>query len=158
MPDFYQGCELWDFSLVDPDNRRPVNFYLHRRLLAEAKPLSAKQVWERRAEGLPKMWLIQKTLAVRAREPNFYSLDYEPLFADGAKAEHVVAFSRGGKIAVIVPRFLLKLKDDWQDTALKLPAGNWRNEFTGEDFSGEIRLENLFQVFPVALLVRKEND
>lgn len=156
VPDFYQGCELWDFSLVDPDNRRPVNFYLHRRLLAEAKPLSAKEIWDRRAEGLPKMWIIQKTLPLRAPEPDFSSLDYEPLSADGAKAEHVVAFSRGKKFVVIVPRFLLKLKNDWQGTTLKLPAGNWRNEFTGEDFTGEIRLEDLFQVFPVALLVRKE--
>ena len=156
VPDIYQGCELWDFSLVDPDNRRPVNFYLHRRLLAEAKPLLAKQVWERRAEGLPKMWLIQKTLAFRAQWPEFSALEYRPLFAAGAKDEPVVAFSRGGKIIVIVPRFWLKLKNDWGRTMLELPAGCWRNEFTGENFSGRQRMEELFQEFPVALLVRKE--
>jgi (1->4)-alpha-D-glucan 1-alpha-D-glucosylmutase len=68
-----------------------------------------------------------------------------------------VAFSRGTETITIIPRFLLKLNNDWQDTVLELPAGSWRNEFTGEISSGEIRMSNLFQKFPVALLVRKEN-
>jgi len=104
------------------------------------------------------MWLIQKVLTLRARHPDFPKLNYAPLFADGAKADHVVAFARGGKLVVIVPRFLLKLKNKWNETSLDLPAGNWRNEFTGEPFAGRLRVESLFREFPVALLVRKENE
>ncbi len=99
-----------------------------------------------------------KNLTLRAQHPDFSKLNYEPLFADGAKAEHAVAFSRGGKFVVIVPRFLLKLKNEWNETSLELPAGNWRNEFTGEQFDGRLRVENLFREFPVALLARKENE
>jgi (1->4)-alpha-D-glucan 1-alpha-D-glucosylmutase len=158
VPDIYQGCELWDFSLVDPDNRRPVDFALRQQLLAEAKNLSAEKIWNHRAEGLPKLWLIQKTLKLRERFSDFSNFNYDPVFAPGANVENIVAFSRGGKVITLVPRFLLKSNNDWQSTSLKLPAGNWRNEFTGENFSGEARAENLFQKFPVALLVRKEND
>jgi (1->4)-alpha-D-glucan 1-alpha-D-glucosylmutase len=158
VPDIYQGCELWDFSLVDPDNRRPVDFALRQQLLAEAKNLSAEKIWNHRAEGLPKLWLIQKTLKLRERFSDFSNFNYDPVFAPGANVENIVAFSRGGKVITLVPRFLLKSNNDRQSTSLKLPAGNWRNEFTGENFSGEARAENLFQKFPVALLVRKEND
>jgi (1->4)-alpha-D-glucan 1-alpha-D-glucosylmutase len=157
VPDIYQGCELWDWSLVDPDNRRPVDFNLRQRLLVEMKSLSVGEIWERRAEGLPKLWVIQKTLELRARLPDFSDLTYQPLFARGAKAEHIVAFSRGGKIIAVVPRFLLKLKNDWQGTSLDLPPGNWSNEFAGENHGGEASVERLLQKFPVALLARKEN-
>jgi (1->4)-alpha-D-glucan 1-alpha-D-glucosylmutase len=95
-------------------------------------------------------------LKLREHFPDFSNFDYEPFFARGAKTENVVAFSRGGKVITIVPRFLLKLGNDWQDTALELPDGNWRNEFTGEYFSGEVRMENMFRKFPVLLLARKE--
>ena len=158
VPDIYQGCELWDFSLVDPDNRRPVNFGLRQRLLEGSGPISAEQAWERRSEGLPKLWLIQKTLNLRAHVSNFANLDYSSMHAQGPRTDHVVAFSRGGKVLTIVPRFWLKLNNDWQDTGLELPEADWRNEFTGETLSGKIRMGNLFQKFPVALLVRKEND
>ncbi|HSY74669.1 MAG TPA: malto-oligosyltrehalose synthase, partial [Dongiaceae bacterium] len=158
VADIYQGCELWDWSTVDPDNRRPVDFELRRHLLEEIKPLSAEKIWKRRAEGLPKLWLIQKTLKLRAGFADFSKFNYEPVLARGAKAENVVAFSRGKKIITVVPRFLLKLNNDWQDTSLELPPGNWRDEFGGENFTGEIRAENLFQKFPVALLARKENE
>jgi len=158
VPDIYQGCELWDFSLVDPDNRRPVDWKLRQQFLAEAKNLSVEEVWKRRADGLPKLWLIQKTLKLCKRFTDFTKFNYEPILARGAKAENLVAFSRGGKVITMVPRFLLKLNNDWQDTSLKLPAGNWRNEFTGDDYSGAIRAENIFRKFPVALLARKENE
>lgn len=156
VPDIYQGCELWDWSTVDPDNRRPVDFKLRENLIAEAKKLSAEKIWERRAEGLPKLWLIQKTLKLRERLSDFSSLDYQPVFASGAHAENLLAFSRGGQIVTVVPRFSLKIKNDWQDTSLELPTGNWRNEFTGENFSGTVRAKNLFQQFPVAMLVKGE--
>jgi (1->4)-alpha-D-glucan 1-alpha-D-glucosylmutase len=158
VPDFYQGNELWDFSLVDPDNRRTVDFALRQRLAAEAKDLSAEAAWQRRDEGLPKLWLIQRTLRLRARRPDWFEGNYEPRFALGARANHVIAFSRGGGIMAIVPRFPLKLKGDWLDTTLELPRGNWRNEFTGEDFSGKTPVARLLMQFPVALLAGKEKD
>jgi (1->4)-alpha-D-glucan 1-alpha-D-glucosylmutase len=157
VPDIYQGCELWDWSTVDPDNRRPVDFKLRESLLAETKKLSAEEIWKRYAEGLPKLWLMQKALKLRERFSDFANLSYEPIFARGAKAENVVAFSRGENVITIIPRFLLKLNNDWQDTTMKLPDGNWRNEFTGEYFNGEIRAENLFRKFPIALLAREDD-
>ncbi len=105
VPDIYQGCELWDFSLVDPDNRRPVDFKLRRDLLKEAVPLSAEKIWTRRAEGLPKLWLIQKTLKLRERLPQLPTLDYEPLFAKGMHAENVIAFLRATKCSQSFPAF-----------------------------------------------------
>jgi len=158
VPDIYQGNELRDLSLVDPDNRRPVDFELRRRLAAEAKNLSAEAAWKRRGEGMPKLWLIQKTLALRTRKPNLFDGKYEPLFARGVKADHVAAFSRGGATITIVPRFLLKLKNDWADANLELPCGNWRDEFTGEVYSGEISIAGLFRKFPVAFLVKAETE
>jgi (1->4)-alpha-D-glucan 1-alpha-D-glucosylmutase len=154
VPDIYQGNEIWDFSLVDPDNRRAVNFEIRKKLLANTKILSAEEIWKRRDEGLPKLWLIQKSLAVRARHENWFRENYEPLFAHGDKSNHVVAYARGGAIT-IVPRFWLQLKEDWKNTTLKLPRGNWRNEFAEENFSGEIAAAGLFRKFPVTLLVKE---
>jgi (1->4)-alpha-D-glucan 1-alpha-D-glucosylmutase len=158
VPDIYQGNELWDFSLVDPDNRRTVDFSLRQNLLEEIKSFTAEKIWQRRSEGLPKLWLTQKVLQLRARLPGFSNLNYQPLFARGTKAENVFAFTRGSQVITVVPRFLLKLNNEWQDTTLELPVGNWHNEFTGENYNGKIRLENLFAKFPVALLARKENN
>src|ERR1700722_5334751 len=78
-PDIYQGNEIWDFSLVDPDNRRPVDFQLRKRLLAEAKKLPAEETWKRRDEGITKLWLIQKTLGLRAEHQKYFEGDYEPI-------------------------------------------------------------------------------
>jgi len=156
VPDIYQGCELWDFSLVDPDNRRPVDFELRQRLLAEAKKLSAEEIWARHEEGLPKLWMIQKTLDLRSHRKHCFSGQYEPMYARGQKAGQVIAFIRGGGVITVVPRWTLK-SNDWGDTLLELPSGLWRNEFTGEDFAGTAKIDKLFKNFPVALLVGKEH-
>jgi (1->4)-alpha-D-glucan 1-alpha-D-glucosylmutase len=157
VPDIYQGTELDDFSLVDPDNRRPVDFALRERLLTEAKDLSADVIWRRRGEGLPKLWLIQKVLRQRAQHDIFFKGNYLPLRANGDKAGHVVAFMRTGSLITIVPRFTLALKDDWANTTMPLPEGQWQNEFTDETFSGEIGIRELFKSFPVAFLIRSES-
>ncbi|MGA2869474.1 MAG: malto-oligosyltrehalose synthase, partial [Verrucomicrobiota bacterium] len=158
VPDIYQGCELWDFSLVDPDNRRPVDFALRQRLMLEAKNFSCDQIWKHRSEGLPKLRVIRSVLNLRARRPELFAGGYQPLPAKGAAAEHLVSFLRGESLITVVPRFLIKLKNDWQDTLLPLPPGNWHHEFTGEKFSKAIQADRLFQKFPVALLIRKENE
>jgi len=158
VPDIYQGNELWDFSLVDPDNRRLVDFEIRKKLLAEAKNISAERIWKRRDEGLPKLWLIQKVLQLRAQKPEVFHGDYEPIFVRGQKENHVVTFVRDGNAITVVPRFALEIKNDWTNVVLELPDGNWRNEFTGENFSGKIHMKILFKKFPVALLAKKEND
>jgi len=161
VPDIYQGTELWDFSLVDPDNRRPVDFETRRHLLAGLAHLPVEEIWQRRGEGLPKLWLIQKTLGFRRNHPGLFGSDssYEPLNAQGGKADHVLGFVRGGRVVTVVPRLIMGLADDWADTVIELPQGVWRNELTGESISGgACRPADLLKRFPVALLVRKEND
>ncbi|MBI3879629.1 MAG: malto-oligosyltrehalose synthase [Verrucomicrobia bacterium] len=159
VPDIYQGDELWDFSLVDPDNRRPVDFGLRCRLLSGLPSLKAEAAWRRRSEGVPKLFLIQRALNLRRRNPDWFARgNYEPILARGRKADHVVAFSRAGHAVTVVPRLILGVKGDWADTALDLLPGEWRNEFTDEHLrSASVNLAELFQKFPVALLTRKED-
>ena len=154
-PDIYQGTEIWDFSLVDPDNRRPVYYELRKRLLAEAKSASPEEAWSRRDEGLPKLWLIQKTLKFRAQHEDLFNGNYEPLYSHGENAENVVAFIRGGGMIPVVQRFMRSRKGELP--ALPLPEGTWRNEFTGEAFTGEVPAGQILKKFPVALLVREPN-
>ena len=153
VPDIYQGNEIWDFSVVDPDNRRPVDFELRQHLLAEVKKLSAEDAWKRRDEGLPKLWLIRNVLVFKARHEKQFNGNYEPIFARGNNADHVVAFVRGESVMTVVSRFTQSRAGElpW----LLLPPGRWRNEFTGESFTGEIFAGALLAKFPVALLVRE---
>jgi (1->4)-alpha-D-glucan 1-alpha-D-glucosylmutase len=156
VPDLYQGSELWDLSLVDPDNRRPVDYALRRRLLAElASGLSPEAILARADEGLPKLWLIRQALHLRRRHPELFARGstYRPLPVRGARAAHAVAFARGEGVVTIVPRLVLRLGGDWGDTVLELPAGRWSNELTGEEVEGGERcLQGLLGRFPAALL------
>jgi (1->4)-alpha-D-glucan 1-alpha-D-glucosylmutase len=157
IPDLYQGSELWDLNLVDPDNRRPVDFGLRRRLLAELDDLTPEAIWERAGEGLPKLWVIRQALAMRRAHPQWFgeSGDYRPVEALGARARHVVAFARGDGAITVVPRLVIGLGGDWSDTHLELPSGWWRNCLTGEPIAGgTLRLSDLLRRFPVALLTR----
>jgi (1->4)-alpha-D-glucan 1-alpha-D-glucosylmutase len=157
IPDFYQGTELWDLSLVDPDNRRPVDYGLRRRLLGEMKTMTPEQIWDRIDDGLPKLWVIRQTLKLRHGRQFFVPADsYRPMAARGAKSDHIVAFARGERAITVVPRLSLKLAGNWSDTAIEIPPGRWRNELTGETIKDrEIRLAALFKRFPVALLSRE---
>ena len=159
VPDTYQGEELWDLSLVDPDNRRPVDFDLRQRLLGELNSLSVEQVWQRREEGLPKLWLACKALQFRRRHPELFGArsTYEPLHAQGSKAVHAVAFTRAGAVATIVPRLVIGLKNDWAETTLRLPEGTWHNELTGEDLpGGERLLSELLRPVPRRLALQED--
>jgi (1->4)-alpha-D-glucan 1-alpha-D-glucosylmutase len=156
VPDFYQGTELWDLSLVDPDNRRPVDYTLRRRLLAALEGMPVEEIWKRIDEGLPKLWLIRQALKLRQR-PQLLEPEsgYRPLVARGEKSAHVVAFLRGERIVTVVPRLVIKLGGDWGETKLELPDGRWENVLGGDAFAGgEVRLIELFKRFPVALLCR----
>lgn len=159
VPDLYRGTELWDLSLVDPDNRRPVDWELRRRLLRELDGLGAEEVWRRADESLPKLWVIQKTLALRRRLPAAFGAEghYRPLVVRGSRAQHAVAFSRSDAVAAVVPRLVLGLDGDWSDTSIALPAAGWHNQLTGERLDGGATpLATLLARFPVALLSRED--
>ncbi len=158
VPDFYQGTELWDssaISLVDPDNRRSVDYSLRRRRLKELDGAGAgpEQVLSRMDEALPKLMVIQRALRTRRRRPDLFGRDgaYQPLFAQGRYADRVVAFSRGEGVITIAPRLLMGL-DGWGDTAFELPPGRWHNEFTAEVVTGRVLLTQILGRFPVCLL------
>jgi (1->4)-alpha-D-glucan 1-alpha-D-glucosylmutase len=157
VPDFYQGTELWDLSLVDPDNRRPVDFDLRRRLLSELRELSPEEIMARMDDGLPKLWVIHKSLELRKQLPEvFLSGDYRPLYAVGQKADHVVALLRAEEVAAVVPRLLLTMDDEWQDTWLEIPEGQWHNHLTGDRFKGgEVMIRDILARFPVALVSKE---
>ncbi|MBV8675115.1 MAG: malto-oligosyltrehalose synthase, partial [Acidobacteriaceae bacterium] len=162
VPDLYQGGELWDLSLVDPDNRRPVDYELRRRLLEEIQNLNgndiAAQIMRRADEGLPKLWTIHQALLLRREHPEWFGCQagYMPLLAEGAKAEHVLACMRGDSVIAVAPRLYLTLDNSWRRTRLTLPQGRWKNRLTREDVSGgSIEVETLLRQFPVALLTRE---
>ncbi len=158
IPDFYQGTEIWDLSLVDPDNRRPVDYNLRRKLVAELPHLDAAQVMSRMDEGLPKLWTIFHALRVRRAYDDCFGASgaYTALSAKGPKAPHVVAYQRGEKAIVVVPRLALKLNGAWNGAELRIPAGEWKNEFTGASISGgDLNLEDLLAPFPIALLIKQ---
>jgi (1->4)-alpha-D-glucan 1-alpha-D-glucosylmutase len=159
VPDLYQGTEVWNLSLVDPDNRRPVDYDLRRRLLHELEGARPEQLCARVDEGLPKLWLIRQALALRRRRPELFGpqADYQPLLAKGERAAHVVALARGGGVVTVVPRLVLGLNGEWGNTTLEVPHGAWSNELTGDDIDGHVtRMADLLARFPVALLTLKE--
>jgi (1->4)-alpha-D-glucan 1-alpha-D-glucosylmutase len=158
IPDFYQGAELWEHSLVDPDNRRPVDYESRHRLLDELPRMTAQEAMDQLDSGIPKLWLIWKTLASRRRHFEAFAGAYTPLFAEGAKADCVVAFMRAGEVLTVAPRLIGQLQDGWHDTVLRLPEGRWHNVLTEETTSsGEVALSDLLRDFPVALLSRVES-
>jgi (1->4)-alpha-D-glucan 1-alpha-D-glucosylmutase len=159
VPDIYQGCELWDLHLVDPDNRSPVDFHRRRTLLARLDGMDAKKAMQAFASGVPKLWLIHQGLRARRDMAESFGEEgsYEPLLFTGSKAAHAFGYLRGGKAAVVVPRFLLKLGGSWEDTGVMLPGGVWENVLSGLEPSGPVvRLGELLADFPVALLLKKD--
>ena len=160
IPDIYQGTELWDLSLVDPDNRRPVDYALRRRLLASLDRATPKEIMARSDEGLPKLWLVRQVLQLRRRLPTPFGPDgiYRPLTAIGGRAGHVVAFVRGDSVVAVAPRLVMRLDENWMNTTLELPAGRWRNELTGDVMQGIVPVAELLAHFPVALLAAGESS
>jgi (1->4)-alpha-D-glucan 1-alpha-D-glucosylmutase len=159
VPDIYQGTELWDLSLVDPDNRRPVDFDLRRRLLSQMPQLCPEEILAGMDKGLPKLWVIRQALHLRGAHPELFGprADYFPLHAAGGKADHLVAFSRGQTVITLAPRLVMGLNNDWDDTILKLPQGKWHNVLTGDTADGgPVRLQELLRRFPVGLLMKRK--
>jgi (1->4)-alpha-D-glucan 1-alpha-D-glucosylmutase len=104
VPDTYQGSELWDNRLVDPDNRGPVDFGLRQRLLEETDRMTPAACWERAAEGLPKLLLLSRTLRLRSEAPDAFRGGYRPLRVRGQKADHLLAYARGERVVALAPR------------------------------------------------------
>jgi (1->4)-alpha-D-glucan 1-alpha-D-glucosylmutase len=178
VPDFYQGTELWDLSLVDPDNRRPVNFQKRIRLLdgliqqeAEGQPALIKSLLESWEDGRVKLYLAYKALNFRrSHRALFREGDYLPLEIKGRKREYVCAlgWGKGGSWALaVVPRLLTKLVGSgelplgetvWGEDFLVLPGGaaqEWLNFLTGETVSVTnqmLPLSRILNLFSVALL------
>jgi len=181
VPDFYQGTELADLSLVDPDNRRPVDYALRERLLDEFAALAAAADLGARVrtlaaaplDGRAKLWVAARALALRRRDPEIFERGgYTALAASGAKAEHVVAFARrheGRSVIAVAGRLFLTLlgergrlpleEEIWQDTAIDVAglgeASGYVNVLSGETVAtagGELALGRLFASFPAALL------
>ncbi len=160
VPDFYQGTELWDFNLVDPDNRRPVDYAARRQLLADVKarancsdpdyPAFLRGLRDRSQTGQIKLYLIWRVLQFRQAHPELFDQGrYVPLYALGGKREHLCAFARHGEghsVMAIAPRLVLRLAGSqrlpplgsavWQDTFLPVRDARqdqaYRNVLTRE--------------------------
>ncbi|WP_410588913.1 malto-oligosyltrehalose synthase [Amycolatopsis sp. lyj-23] len=150
VPDVYQGTELWDFSLVDPDNRRPVDYAARRELLAR---ITDGELPEIDASGAAKLLVVHKALRLRREHPALFR-GYRPLRAEGPAAAHCLAYTRSPGLAVAVTRLPVGLEagGGWRDTVLPLPPGVWTDVLTGREVTGD--LAALFDRYPVALLVR----
>ncbi len=167
VPDTYRGTESWDFSLVDPDNRRPVDYDSYRTMLDDIKRDGiAPELVESATDGRIKMFIMRTALNFRRENPQFFAeSDYDAIAAQGDKAAHVCAFRRlhdDKSILVIVPRLIVGLThgeerpptgDIWGDTRITLPdSTSYRNVFTGETLSGgDVALSDALRYFPVAL-------
>ncbi|HEY3628820.1 MAG TPA: malto-oligosyltrehalose synthase [Terracidiphilus sp.] len=161
VPDTYQGSELWDLRLVDPDNRTPVDYGQRQSMLNELKKgMTAEEILRREDSAMPKLWVTHCALALRAGHPEWFGAqaEYRPLSATGPRAENVVGYLRGAYVATVVPRWPQKTGDNWSATSIELPTGRWRNTFTGDVVTGgRVRVQQILRRFPVALLT-KESD
>jgi (1->4)-alpha-D-glucan 1-alpha-D-glucosylmutase len=182
VPDFYQGTELWAFTLVDPDNRRPVDYETRRALLASLRDVGdgdvsefAEGLLEQHDDGRVKMYVTARALSLRRERAELFARGaYLPLGARGRRAGNVVAFARsldGDAVVAVAGRFFTRLgvgregalnlsREAWGDTALQLEgveAGRYRDVFTGREFDtrdGAVDVAGLLSPLPVALLIR----
>ncbi|HEX4864960.1 MAG TPA: malto-oligosyltrehalose synthase, partial [Acidimicrobiales bacterium] len=152
VPDLYQGTELWDLSLVDPDNRRPVDFDIRFHLLHEVKSASVTDVTGRLDAGSPKLWMVHRLLEHRRHNPEqFETSTYEPLASQGPSSSSMVAFTRSD-LSVVAP---VRTDALLAGTTVALPGGQWRDVLSGEAYSGGTHdVARLTSAFPVAVLSR----
>ncbi|WP_443029175.1 malto-oligosyltrehalose synthase [Spirulina sp. CS-785/01] len=181
VPDIYQGTELWDLSLVDPDNRRPVDYKLRTKLLRGIKkgldkdtPALLTELLKNPADGRVKLFLIYQLLQVRQQYSELFQRgDYQKLTVIGSWQEHIVTFSRTWgetTLIAIAPRFLTRLIKEnelplgehiWHETRISLPPGSsrrWKDLISGQTLNSEdtLLIRDILSQFPVALLVNQE--
>lgn len=171
VPDTYQGTELWGDNLVDPDNRRPVDFERRQALLAEIAAADPGELFASRRDGRVKLWLLHRALAARRRHTEAFGVQagYVPVLASGRLASHVVAFARtsptGRGPLVVVPRLPGRVMAQaggppvgpaWEGTEIAVPddlAGGWHDALTGRAFgAGPLAVGDVLATLPVALL------
>ncbi|MBB6627740.1 malto-oligosyltrehalose synthase [Nocardioides sp. KIGAM211] len=166
VPDVYQGSELWEQSLVDPDNRRPVDFGVRRDLLDAVRDGARLPLHHSEEDGGgAKLAVTHHALTLRRDRAELFT-SYAPVGASGDAAGHVLAFDRGGAVTVVTRLPIgLAARGGWGDTTLDLPAGTWRDALTGRlvveevaqhpSRSHGVRLAELLADLPVALLVKE---
>jgi (1->4)-alpha-D-glucan 1-alpha-D-glucosylmutase len=163
VPDFYQGTERWDFSLVDPDNRRPVDYALREDIVAAAKDADLKNLIASWPDGRIKLLWTRKLLAIRRELPDvFLRGSYQPLEVAGPHRDHVVAFARGHRkdaVIVAVARWLSPFTDGgrvWPRAAIEgaINIQDFRVDTTDETNTGgsQLPLQELFADMPVAVM------
>ena len=164
VPDFYQGSELWDLSLVDPDNRRPVDYALRRQRLDEVMNAQPRELLEHWRDGRIKLFVTQRLLELRRGHFRLFAEgNYHPIASTGSHADCVVAFERRNgdeRLLVIVPRQIANLSfpplgEAWADTQVIAvdTVGPWRDVFTGRILEGErLSLADVLAALPFALL------
>jgi (1->4)-alpha-D-glucan 1-alpha-D-glucosylmutase len=166
VPDIYQGCEVWKFSLVDPDNRRPVDYQRRREQLASLKGARPEELWQNWPDGRIKMFLTNRLLRFRREHTDLFRRgNYLPLAASGTFADCVVSFARefnGQWIVVIAPRITSRIGfppigEKWKDTIVDLPESfsfeKLRDVFTGQEVSLQdrrVRLAVALSTLPFA--------
>ncbi|MFL0563191.1 malto-oligosyltrehalose synthase [Kocuria rhizophila] len=164
VPDVYQGQELWEPSLVDPDNRRPVDFTARDAMLTEldaAAPGSAAATPAVDETGAARMLLTSRVLRLRREHPELFG-DYTPLETTGALAAHALGFDRGGA-ATVVTRFpaTLAAEGGFADESVALAPGTWQDVLTHREFTAAqdapVALAELLDTYPVAILRRKDS-
>ncbi len=163
VPDFYQGCELWDLNLVDPDNRRPVDYEERKRLIESLSATTPEELVSDWKSGRAKLHTIRRLLSLRSEFPELFQHgSYQPLRVEGVHAQRAVGCLRehgDQMIAVLVPRLTAPvgfppLGKVWKSTHVELPPGIWRNVLTEEQIesTGMVPLGLVFARFPVACL------
>lgn len=170
VPDVYQGCELTARALVDPDNRRPIDYDRRRARLAAVlaePPIPVNGAVPRtRGVDVPatgaderKLLVTARALRLRRDRPGWFgpAAGYRPVAAAGPAGGHVLAFGRGERVVTVATRHAARLADrgGWRGTSLPLPPGRWRDELTGAEHRGDAPLAAVTDVLPVALLVRE---
>ncbi len=164
IPDVYQGSELWEESLVDPDNRRPVDFAARRALLADVDRATGDADVDRatgdggpsRHDEAAKLLVTTRALHARTDRPELFT-GYRELLVDGTAQDHAIAFDRGGAITVATRLpVALDAAGGWHDTRLTLPVGSYRDALTGRVLTGELLLSDLLATYPVALLLKED--
>ncbi|TQM44039.1 malto-oligosyltrehalose synthase [Pseudonocardia cypriaca] len=155
VPDVYQGTELFEYSLVDPDNRRPVDWEARRELLAR---LDDGWLPDVDADGAAKLLVTASALRLRRYRPEVFT-GYRPLPAEGPAARHAVAFARSASLVAVATRLPVGLAErgGWGDTVLPLPEGttDWHDVITDTPVDGATpKLADVLGRYPVALLVR----
>lgn len=149
IPDVYQGSERWERSLVDPDNRRPVEFDVSAGLLAH---IDEGWLPEVDSSGAAKVLVTAKALRLRRDRPELFT-GYRPVYAEGSRAGHLVGFDRGGAIALATRLPVgLSATGGWADTTIDLGEEPVRDELTGREFRGRVAMASVFERYPVALL------